>query len=128
MKKILLGLVLAVCFSTVSFAADDADIDQTRVVPDAVAMRLTAIRIDFDKNRAVIVYKEVDANNEYTGVVDRQVFENITDNPDTPEDETNMAFNKLNRDIVNEIVASQTAGDNARKSLKRGVKNAYVNP
>ena len=128
MKKYFLVIALGVILGLSIVAhADDGDIDNIRVIPDAIQMKLAKIKINFINKSATIIYREIDSDGNFTGRKEAEHFANIADDPDTVEDETDNQYNKMVKAIVNKVVEEVDLGSTQKKALKKGVKDAYQN-
>ena len=97
-KIILIMMLLSIC----SYAHAANDIDVTEVKVDVTKWRLTDFICHVETSECTVVYKKgyftdpQDANTFVNlGETKRVRFIDVTDNPDTPEDETKTDFTDL---------------------------------
>jgi len=112
MKK--LGLILALILLATPLWAADGDILQTEVRPDVVKWELDTVRFLVITRTCEVDYRKVDSNGDPVGAIKRIIFQNVADDPDTPEDETSNEFTQLVNLINN--------GSNIKASITQAVK------
>ena len=114
MKYILLTLVLLFSFNLICSA--DSDIAQQEVMPDVAVWKLDTVRfLVFTKTCEVTYRKGYMDGEEFVGINHKDVtiiFQDIEDNPETPQDETKTEFS----DLINYI--------NNHNNLKNSITNA----
>ena len=113
MKKLLLSLTLIVLLAVPCFGAAD-DIEQVEVRPDVVKYALDTVRFLVFTETCEVTYRKLDAEDNSTGEEVIILFQNIVDDPETPEDETKTEFSQL----VNLI----NSEDNIKNSITKAVK------
>ena len=111
MKKLI--LTVAICLiATVGYCAD-GDIVNPEVVNDVAKWQLDSFHCYVFSKSCNVVYRKVDSNdNRITET--RIIFQNVTDDPDTVEDETDTSFTDL--------VSAINSGSNIKTTIKNAVK------
>ena len=106
------GLILA-CLMIASMAfADDGDIAQTEVISDVASWKLDTVKFLVVTKTCIVTYRKIDAGGNYINEFD-VIFMDVTDNPETPEDETLTEFTQLIQLINN--------NSNIKQSVRQAV-------
>ncbi|KKL46131.1 hypothetical protein LCGC14_2348640 [marine sediment metagenome] len=112
MKKLILTSLFLLFTSSVFGAG--GDIDQAEVIPDVAKWKLDTVTFLVFTKTCKVVYRKVDSNNVSVGKTRQILFQDIVDNPETPQDETNTEFTDL--------VQAINAGSNIKQTITNAVK------
>ncbi len=111
MKKLILTSLFLLFTSSVFGAG--GDIDQAEVIPDVAKWKLDTVTFLVFTKTCKVVYRKVDASNASRGT--RQVlFQDVVDNPATPQNETRTEFTQL--------IQAINAGSNIKQTITNAVK------
>jgi len=114
MKRLLvLGLAVMLLGGGVVFAAD-GDITKAEVRKDVATYQLDTVKFLVFTSTCEVSYRKVDADGNPTGGNVTVRFQNIADNPETPEDESSNEFSQLINLINN--------NDNIKASVTQAVR------
>ena len=110
-KKLILTSLFLLFTSSVFGAG--SDINQTEVIPDVAKWKLDTVTFLVFTKTCKVVYRKVDVNNASVGR--KQIlFQDIIDNPATPQDETSTEFTQL--------IQAINAGNNIKQTITNAVK------
>jgi len=118
MKNILkMTTVLALMLISVFVIAHIAraavgDITKAEVRADVASYKLDSVIFRIITRTCEVTYRKVDSSGDPVGGEVSVIFQNVIDNPDTPEDETDTSFT----DLVTAI--------NANSNIKQTITNA----
>jgi len=112
MKNLLLTALILLL--TVPCFAADGDITQVEVRPDVASWVLDTVEFKAITKTCEVTYRKVDASGDSTGLEKVILFQNIADDPSTPEDETDNKFTQLINLINN--------NNNLKTSIKTAVE------
>jgi len=115
MKKLMFTL-LSICLlmGTPVFGAD-GEITKAEVREDVVKWQLDTVRLLAITKTAEVTYRKVDASDNPVGEEKTVIFQNVTDDVDTPLiDETDNSFTQLIQAINN--------GSNIKQTITNAVK------
>ena len=113
-----LFILSIICFliagvASLGFCAD-GDVTIAEVRPDVVAYQLDTVKFLVITQTCEVTYRKVDADGNPIGEEIKVIFQNVEDNPETPEDETLTEFTQLINAINN--------GKNIKTTIANGVK------
>ncbi len=81
----------------------NGEITQTEVIPDVTNWKLSEVNFRVgERNLCKVDYKKKSAGDVDTGLKKVFLFENVADDPETPEDESSTEFTQLITKINNE--------------------------
>jgi len=112
MKKFILTLAI-VLMATIGYTAT-GDITKAEVKPDVTHYRLDTVRFLVINQTCEVAYRKVDTNGDPTGGSVTVLFQNVTDDPATPDDETDTSFTDL--------VSAINSGSNIKTTITNAVK------
>ena len=113
MKK----LLMAVCVLMLGVYAFASDIEQVEDIPDIAIWRLDTVKFLVFTETCEVTYRKgyMDGADFIGSGKETTIrFQNIADNPETPEDETSTEFTQ--------IIAAINAGSNIKQTITNAVK------
>ena len=118
MKRLNWGMIIAITFGILFYTgimkmAMAEDIVKSEVMPDVVRWKQYSVKILAFTQTCIIKYRKVDASNNLIGSK-RIIFQNVVEDPKTPELEYDNSFTQLINLINNE--------SNIKSSITKAVK------
>ena len=111
----LTALILALLLIAVPLYAADGDIDKVEVKPDVATYALDTFKVLVFTQTAEVTYRKLDADGNSLGDEITVIFQNVVDDPETPDvDETDNSFSLLVQAINN--------GSNIKTTITNAVK------
>ena len=111
--KILTVFVLTVFLAVPAFGAT-GDITKAEDRPNVVSWALDTVTFRVFTQTAEVTYRKVDGSSNPVGEETTISFKNVSDNPDTPEDETSTEFTQL--------IQAINSGSNIKTTVTNAVK------